>query len=200
MSTPQGSIQREGCVSFKGEGFLPFWRKRYLVLTPTVLNFHKRSTKLVLSIPLSAITSINRVDMEPHSFELIFRTSCPVDLDAPRKTIFIAVKNDEDLYGWIDDIYTLCPSMGGVSNPTGGGRRIHIAFNTISGEFTGLPPKWEKLLDASVVTVEDWRNNPEQVCKSMNFYIEVLPGQLSARARELGSMGDDADRNPSDAV
>ncbi|KAF3085355.1 Protein kinase [Orbilia oligospora] len=174
-----GGIQREGWASVKDDGFLTMWQKRYLVLRETALDFHKNDIKgsnAALSIPLKDITSVNRVEIKPFSFEMIrFASSnqtSSTNPDAPRKTMFIAVKNDTDLYGWIDDIYSRCPSMGGVSNPTNFAHKVHVGFDPISGGFTGLPPEWEKLLNASAITKEDYQKNPEAVIEVLGFYTD----------------------------
>ncbi|KAK6522317.1 Protein kinase [Arthrobotrys megalospora] len=198
-----GGIQREGWASIKEDGFLTLWQKRYLVLRETALDFHKSEAKgsnAALSIPLKDITSVNRVEIKPYSFEMIrFASSnqtSATNPDAPRKTMYIAVKNDTDLYGWIDDIYSRCPSMGGVSNPTNFAHKVHVGFDPISGGFTGLPPEWEKLLNASAISKEEYRKNPEAILEVLRFYDKqmedasqvygMIPGQPAIGAKELG--------------
>ncbi|KAF3901726.1 PAK-2p27 [Arthrobotrys entomopaga] len=206
-STP-GGIQREGPASIKEDGIFTIWQRRYLVLRETALDFYKsentKGANPSLSIPLRDITSVNRVEIKPFSFEVIRFASSSVNQspstmnnDAPRKTMYIAVKNDQDLYGWIDEIYSRCPSMGGVSNPTNFAHKVHVGFDPISGGFTGLPAEWEKLLNASAITKEDYQNNPQAVIEVLDFYTgrqkedqnqlySMAPGQPSATGRELG--------------
>lgn len=49
--------------------------------------------------------------------------------------MFFSLKNDEELYGWQDDIYSRSPLMG-VSNPTNFVHKVHVGFDPVSGAFT----------------------------------------------------------------
>jgi len=62
-----------------------------------------------------------------------------------------------------------CPLMG-VSNPTNFTHKVHVGFDPLSGGFTGLPPEWAKLLDASAITREDYAKNPQAVIEVLEFY------------------------------
>ncbi|KAF3907314.1 PAK-2p27 [Orbilia brochopaga] len=200
-SSGVGGIQREGWATVKDlDGLLTFWQKRYLMLRETALDFYKSEPKAgdgkaggaSMSIALKDVLSVNRVDHRPCCLEIIRF----VNPDAQRKALLIAVKGDQDLYGWIDDIYSRCPSMGGVSNPTNFAHKVHVGFDPISGGFTGLPPEWERLLSASAITKEDYQKNPEAVIEVLGFYTDrqnqgaevygMIPGQPGASAKELG--------------
>jgi hypothetical protein len=58
----------------------------------------------------------------------------------------------------------------GVSNPTNFTHKVHVGFDPLSGGFTGLPPEWAKLLDASAITREDYAKNPQAVIEVLEFY------------------------------
>ncbi|EPS38390.1 hypothetical protein H072_7873 [Dactylellina haptotyla CBS 200.50] len=217
-STP-GGIQREGAASIKDEGIFTIWQKRYLVLRENTLDIYKsettKGTNPALSIPLRDITSINRVEIKSFCFEIIRfansslnQSSSSASANAPQKTMYIAVKNDDDVYGWIDDIYSRCPTMGGVSNPTNFAHKVHVGFDPISGGFTGLPTEWEKLLNASALTKEDYQKNPAAVIEVLEFYTDrqkedqnrvygMIPGQPMASAKELGMEYPDANESNS---
>lgn len=170
---------REGWASIKEDGLKSlYWTKKYLILREVSLDFHKNesSTAMSLSIPLKDIVSVNRTDLKPYCFEVI-RTSSSQQgasqaLDAPRRTVFVSVKSDQDLYAWIDDVYSRCPSMGGVSNPTNFTHKVHVGFDPVSGGFTGLPEEWSKLLNSSALTKEDYQKNPQAVIEVLEFYTE----------------------------
>lgn len=53
--------------------------------------------------------------------------------------MFFSLKNDEELYGWQDDIYSRSPLMG-VSNPTNFVHKVHVGFDPVSGAFTVSSP------------------------------------------------------------
>ena len=88
------------------------------------------------------------------------------------KSVYIACKNDSELYSWIDDIYTKCP-LNGVSNPSNFTHRVHVGFDPKSGAFTGLPDSWSKLLGASAITHEDYAKNPQAVIEVLEFYSDI---------------------------
>ncbi|EWC47782.1 hypothetical protein DRE_02982 [Drechslerella stenobrocha 248] len=204
-----GGTQREGWAQVKEETlFFGIWSRRYLILRETALDFYKSEkpgeSKAALTIPLKDVISVNRVQQRSCCLEIIrfvnnstMMSPSSANSDAQRKAVLIAVKEDNDLYGWIDDIYSRCPSMGGVSNPTNFAHKVHVGFDPISGGFTGLPPEWERLLSASAITKEDYQKNPEAVIEVLGFYTDrqnqnadqvygMIPGQSGASAKELG--------------
>lgn len=170
---------REGWASIKEDGLKSlYWTKKYLILREISLDFHKNesSSAMSLSIPLKDIVSVNRTDLKPYCFEVIRTSSSQQGAsqapDAPRRTVFVSVKSDQDLYAWIDDVYSRCPSMGGVSNPTNFTHKVHVGFDPVSGGFTGLPEEWSKLLNSSAITKEDYQKNPQAVIEVLEFYTE----------------------------
>src|SRR5437667_1091403 len=70
----------------------------------------------------------------------------------------------------------------GVSNPTNFTHKVHVGYDPLSGGFTGLPDEWEKLLNASAITKEDYARNPRAVLEVLDFY-----SKETARAGEMGS-------------
>jgi len=56
-------------------------------------------------------------------------------LEASNRRYFVALKSDEELYGWLDDVYARSPLMG-VSNPTNFVHKVHVGFDPVSGAFT----------------------------------------------------------------
>ncbi|KAH0610080.1 uncharacterized protein H6S33_012626 [Morchella sextelata] len=178
MSYADGKIH-EGWASIKEDGLKSlYWTKKYLILREISLDFHKNesSTSMSLSIPLKDIISVNRTDLKPYCFEVVRTSSSQqgntISPDAPRRTVFVSVKSDQDLYAWIDEVYSRCPSMGGVSNPTNFTHKVHVGFDPISGGFTGLPEEWSKLLNSSAITKEDYQKNPQAVIEVLEFYTE----------------------------
>ncbi|KAJ5693378.1 Serine/threonine-protein kinase CLA4 [Penicillium macrosclerotiorum] len=176
------AIIKEGFVRCKEDKFLATWNQRYLILRDYKIEFLKNeSGKVVLSFPLSTVTSVSRSEESKMAFE-ITRLANPKDAgskaamitrDVPTKTITCEVKSDDEIYEWIDRIYERCPGMGGVSNPTNFSHRVHVGFDPHTGAFVGLPPEWEKLLTASAITKEDYKNNPEAVIEVLEFYSDI---------------------------
>jgi tRNA A-37 threonylcarbamoyl transferase component Bud32 len=103
--------------------------------------------------------------MKPFCFEII--------RSGAQKSIFVACKNDSELYSWIDEIYTKCPFTG-VSSPTNFTHKVHVGFDPTSGEFTGLPDEWAKLLSSSAITKEDFTKDPQAVVDVLDFYSKTI--------------------------
>ncbi|KAL4062048.1 hypothetical protein J3A83DRAFT_4326826 [Scleroderma citrinum] len=100
--------------------------RKWLVLREDALAIHKaESAPQQSSIPLSDITNIERVDLKPYCLLL----------ETKEKRYHMSLKNDEELYGWQDDIYSRSPLMG-VSNPTNFVHKVHVGFDPITGAFT----------------------------------------------------------------
>ena len=78
---------------------------------------------------LGDIANIERTDLKPYCLLL----------ETKDKRMFFSLKNDEELYGWQDDIYSRSP-MAGVSNPTNFVHKVHVGFDPVSGAFTVRPP------------------------------------------------------------
>jgi len=174
-----GGDIRKGWASVREEGLrnLGLWSKKYLTLRETSLDFHKNETSSAgLSIPLKDIVSVNRVEMKPYCIEVVRTTGGQggnaSNSDAPRRTVWVSLKSDPELYAWMDDVYSRCPSMGGVSNPTNFTHKVHVGFDPVSGGFTGLPEEWSKLLNNSAITKEDYQKNPQAVIEVLEFYTE----------------------------
>jgi protein-serine/threonine kinase len=176
------AVIKEGYVRCKEDKFLAGWNQRYLILREFRLDFLKNETgKVVLSIQLSNVTGVTRSEDTKMAFE-ITRIANPKDVnsrnmlinrDVPTKTIICEVKNDDEIYEWIDKIYERCPGMGGVSNPTNFSHRVHVGFDPQTGAFVGLPAEWEKLLTASAITKEDYKKNPQAVIEVLEFYSDI---------------------------
>ncbi|KAL4070125.1 kinase-like domain-containing protein [Scleroderma yunnanense] len=167
------NVIRCGTVSLKEEGFASFmFLRKWLVLREDALAIHKaESAPQQSSIPLSDITNIERVDLKPYCLLL----------ETKEKRYHMSLKNDEELYGWQDDIYSRSPLMG-VSNPTNFVHKVHVGFDPITGAFTGMPEQWSKLLTKSAITREDYARDPQAVLDVLEFYTDH-------QKRELEEMG-----------
>ena len=174
------NVIKEGHVRCKEDKFLASWNQRYLILREFRLDFLKNENgKLIQSIQLNTVTGVSRSEDTRMAFE-VTRVANPkdslnkavVNRDLPTKTITCEVRNDDEIYDWIDKIYERCPGMGGVSNPTNFSHRIHVGFDPQTGGFVGLPQEWEKLLTASAITKEDYKKNPQAVIEVLEFYSE----------------------------
>ena len=164
------TVVRDGWAKVKeeGGGFMKsFWNERFLVLREKQLDFLKSQTsnKTSHTILLRELSNITRSDNYPFALEL-------TKDDA--KVWILKFDGDNEVYGWMDNIYDRCPSMGGVSHPTGFSHRVHVGFDPVTGGFVGLPVEWERLLKGSALTKDDMAKNPQAVMEVLQFYSDTI--------------------------
>ncbi|KAF9814629.1 hypothetical protein IEO21_04992 [Rhodonia placenta] len=170
-------VVRSGMVGVKEDGIVSWlWRPKWLVLKEQTLSIHKSesSAQSQSVVHLSDIANIERTDLKPYCLLL----------ETKDKRMFFSLKNDEELYGWQDDIYSRSPLMG-VSNPTNFVHKVHVGFDPVSGAFTGLPDAWSKLLTKSAITREDYAKDPQAVLDVLEFYTDHQKREME----ELASYG-----------
>lgn len=166
----ENTVVKDGFAKVKeeGAGFMKqFWNERFLVLREKQLDFLKSNTttKVAMTIYLREVSNITRSDSYPYSVELTRDGN---------KVWILKFDTDNEVYGWIDSIYDRCPSMGGVSHPTGFSHRVHVGFDPNTGGFVGLPVEWERLLKGSALTKDDMAKNPQAVMEVLQFYSDKL--------------------------
>lgn len=158
------NVVKKGYISVKEDGLRAWiWSKRWTLLRDQTLTFHRNENtyQAVALIFLKEITNVSRTDLKPYCFEI----------QTKEKTYYLSCKNDEELYSWMDEIYTRSP-LSGVSNPTNFVHNVHVGFDPVSGMFTGMPEQWTKLLTASAITKEDYEKDPQAVYEVLEFYTE----------------------------
>ena len=145
------------------------WMKKFIILRATSISFYKtdRAITPTAIISLYDISSVQRVDLKTYCLQLELRTG---------KIYHIAFKNDSEVVGWVNDIYSRCPAIG-VSSPTNFTHKVHVGFDAMSGGFTGLPDEWARLLTASAITREDYEKNPQAVIEVLEFYSGTMRQQ-----------------------
>ncbi|CAG8454967.1 3090_t:CDS:10 [Ambispora leptoticha] len=157
-------VVKKGYISVKEDGFKAWiWSKRWMQLREQTLTFHRNENtyQAIALVFLKEITSVQRTDLKPYCLEI----------QTKDKTYYLSCKNDEELYSWMDEIYSRSP-LSGVSNPTNFVHNVHVGFDPVSGAFTGLPEQWTKLLTSSAITKEDYAKNPQAVLDVLEFYTE----------------------------
>ncbi|KAI9159548.1 Protein kinase [Blastocladiella emersonii ATCC 22665] len=167
-------ILKSGYLATKEDGYLSFmWSKRWVVLREQTIAFYKAESSSQAStlIFLTSVTGVNRVEVKPYCFEL----------QTKEKNILLACKSDEDVYGWMDEIYSRSP-LTGVSGPTNFQHKVHVGFDPVSGAFTGLPQQWKMLLSNSAISPEEMAKNPQAVLDVLEFYTGVKRPDLFGSA------------------
>ncbi|KAI9159392.1 Protein kinase [Blastocladiella emersonii ATCC 22665] len=174
-------ILKSGYLAIKEEGYLSFmWSKRWVVLREQTIAFYKAESSSQAStlIFLTSVTGVNRVDVKPYCFEL----------QTKEKTILLVCKSDEDVYGWMDEIYSRSP-LTGVSGPTNFQHKVHVGFDPVSGGFTGLPQQWKMLLSNSAISPEEMAKNPQAVLDVLEFYTGVKRPDMFGNSAGSSSPG-----------
>ncbi|XP_022103240.1 serine/threonine-protein kinase PAK 1-like [Acanthaster planci] len=57
-----------------------------------------------------------------------------------------------------------------ISYPTSFEHTVHVGFDSVTGEFTGMPEHWAKLLMSSQITKTEQKKNPQAVLDALKFY------------------------------
>ncbi|KAL7311568.1 Protein kinase, variant 3 [Mucor circinelloides] len=164
-------IKKDGNLQVKEDGLRAWiWSKRYVVLREQTITFHRneQTGQCVALVFLKEITAVARSELKSHCFEL----------GTKAKSYYIACRNDEELYSWMDEIYNRSPL--GASGPTNFVHKVHVGFDPITGAFTGLPDQWNALLKGSKITPEDAAKNPQAVLEALEFYTEQTRREKSA--------------------
>jgi tRNA U34 5-methylaminomethyl-2-thiouridine-forming methyltransferase MnmC len=102
------------------------FQRKWFVLKEEALSIHKSETAPPqITLWLRDVSNIERIDLKPYCLQL----------EASQRRFFIALKSDEELYGWLDDVYSRSPLLG-ASNPTNFVHKVHVGFDPVSGAFT----------------------------------------------------------------
>lgn len=57
-----------------------------------------------------------------------------------------------------------------ISSPSDFEHTIHVGFDSVTGEFTGMPEQWARLLQTSNITKSEQKKNPQAVLDVLKFY------------------------------
>ncbi|KAM5181805.1 serine/threonine-protein kinase PAK 1 [Mantella aurantiaca] len=57
-----------------------------------------------------------------------------------------------------------------ISNPWNFEHPIHVGYNPVTGEFTGMPEQWAILLQTSNISKQEQKKNPQAVLDALEFY------------------------------
>uniref|UniRef100_A0A8C9XPK7 non-specific serine/threonine protein kinase n=1 Tax=Sander lucioperca TaxID=283035 RepID=A0A8C9XPK7_SANLU len=76
-----------------------------------------------------------------------------------------------------------------ISPPSDFEHTIHVGFDAVTGEFTGMPEQWARLLQTSNITKSEQKKNPQAVLDVLKFYDSTGNGRqkyLSFSSSGLG--------------
>ncbi|XP_011505394.1 PREDICTED: serine/threonine-protein kinase PAK 1 isoform X2 [Ceratosolen solmsi marchali] len=57
-----------------------------------------------------------------------------------------------------------------ISYPTNFEHTVHVGFDAVTGEFTGMPEAWARLLMSSNISKQEQKKNPQAVLDVLNWY------------------------------
>ncbi|XP_063353468.1 serine/threonine-protein kinase PAK 2-like isoform X2 [Pelmatolapia mariae] len=57
-----------------------------------------------------------------------------------------------------------------ISSPSDFEHTIHVGFDAVTGEFTGMPEQWARLLQTSNISKSEQKQNPQAVLDVLKFY------------------------------
>lgn len=86
--------------------------------------------------------------------------SAPVDEKKKKAATFRFFKGDEKY----------SKKKPEISYPTQFEHTIHVGFDPVTSEFTGMPEAWARLLHTSNITQAEQKKNPQAVLDVLNFY------------------------------
>uniref|UniRef100_A0A8C7GSN9 non-specific serine/threonine protein kinase n=1 Tax=Oncorhynchus kisutch TaxID=8019 RepID=A0A8C7GSN9_ONCKI len=86
-----------------------------------------------------------------------------------------------------------------ISSPSDFEHTIHVGFDSVTGEFTGMPEQWSKLLQTSNISKSEQKQNPQAVLDILKFYDSSTAKQkyLSFSASGTGPGKQGATSSPS---
>ncbi|CAD7093824.1 unnamed protein product [Hermetia illucens] len=94
------------------------------------------------------------VDMRPLPKE-------PEDADRKKKTLKNKIKGSKPLH---------TDSKPNISYPTNFEHTVHVGFDSVTGEFTGMPEAWARLLMNSNISKQEQKKNPQAVLDVLKWY------------------------------
>ncbi|XP_075717341.1 serine/threonine-protein kinase PAK 2 [Rhinoderma darwinii] len=80
-----------------------------------------------------------------------------------------------------------------ISPPSDFEHTIHVGFDAVTGEFTGMPEQWARLLQTSNITKLEQKKNPQAVLDVLKFY----DSKDTAKQKYLSFSAPDQDDLPS---
>ncbi|XP_054894534.1 serine/threonine-protein kinase PAK 2-like [Poeciliopsis prolifica] len=99
-----------------------------------------------------------------------------------------------------------------ISSPSDFEHTIHVGFDSVTGEFTGMPEQWARLLQNSNISPSEQKQNPQAVLDVLKFYDSTsgkqkylsvsasdkdsqLPGKKGTATSPSATDGDDDDND-----
>ncbi|XP_022220338.1 serine/threonine-protein kinase PAK 1 isoform X2 [Drosophila obscura] len=105
------------------------------------------------------------VDMRPLPKE-------PDDADRKKKTLKNKIKGSKPSH---------TDSKPNISYPTNFEHTVHVGFDALTGEFTGMPEAWARLLMNSNISKQEQKNNPQAVLDVLKWFDNTTKQRPSSK-------------------
>ncbi|RWS27790.1 serine/threonine-protein kinase PAK 1-like isoform X2, partial [Leptotrombidium deliense] len=91
------------------------------------------------------------------------------------------------------DVYSDKPV---ISPPTNFEHTVHVGFDAITGEFTGMPESWARLLQNSNISKTEQKENPQAVLDVLKWYDASNQDKLGGQVAKYMTMNRTLDASP----
>ncbi|KAJ8311133.1 hypothetical protein KUTeg_011319 [Tegillarca granosa] len=72
-----------------------------------------------------------------------------------------------------------------ISTPTEVKHNFHVGFDSVSGNFVGLPPAWASLLQNSNISLEEQKENPDAIIASLKTFTKSVKKKQPSNTKFL---------------
>ncbi|SPP84252.1 blast:Serine/threonine-protein kinase PAK 1 [Drosophila guanche] len=101
-----------------------------------------------------------------------FPTKEPDDGDRKKKTLKNKIKGSKPSH---------TDSKPNISYPTNFEHTVHVGFDALTGEFTGMPEAWARLLMNSNISKQEQKNNPQAVLDVLKWFDNTTKQRPSSK-------------------
>lgn len=100
----------------------------------------------------------------------LVNSSIAVDRPLPKEPEDVDRKKKNPKLKKTHKLSTYTSDKPNISYPTNFEHTVHVGFDPVSGEFTGMPEAWSRLLMNSNISKQEQKNNPQAVLDVLNWY------------------------------
>ncbi|XP_018566790.1 serine/threonine-protein kinase PAK 3 [Anoplophora glabripennis] len=100
----------------------------------------------------------------------LVNSSIAVDRPLPKEPDDVDRKKKNPKIKKTHKLSTYSSDKPNISYPTNFEHTVHVGFDPVSGEFTGMPEAWSRLLMNSNISKQEQKNNPQAVLDVLNWY------------------------------
>ncbi|KAG9508607.1 Serine/threonine-protein kinase PAK 3, partial [Fragariocoptes setiger] len=118
----------------------------------------------------SALPSRNCVNIDLRPLPKTPELTSPLTSDQPRNRFNIISKSFRSNKKSSQQVSDASQEKTMISSPTGFEHTMHVGYDPIKGEFTGLPESWARLLREADISKSEQKKNPEAVLHVLRWF------------------------------